>query len=311
MPRVPSVNIVRLAFNPGRSSLPVAVSCAVVLALVAASCSRNADTSQADVKTYDIRGTVIEVNRQEGFITIDHEEIPGYMMAMAMPFRVRDTSLFADVAPGDSVLGALAVSHKQSWLQSLFVLGRKTHASRLERPGLTPPHTLQVGDKFPDFGFTNQDGRGIHMSDFDGRVVALTFIYTRCPLPDFCIQMTNHFSKVQDVLAGDPSLRDRWHLVTISFDPSFDTPSVLSSYGRAYHADFRYWDFVSDSLSVIMRVARSFGLVVDNQGSGTIVHNLRTVVLRQDRTIAQILSGNEWKPEELEALMRSLIREGS
>ena len=283
----------------------------LLLAVLVSSCSKNEKKSEPDVKTYDLHGTVIAIDRQQHEVTIDHEAIPGYMMAMAMPFRVKDTTLMTGVEPGDSVLGTLAVSKTDSWLQSLFVLGKATRHEQSAGQSTPPVHQLQVGEKFPDFSFVNQDGRRVRMSDFDGQVVALTFVYTRCPLPNFCVQMTEYFSNVQQALADDASLRNQWHLVSISFDPSYDTPSVLASYGRAYHADFRNWDFMTDSLDVIMSLARSFGLVVQDQGNGTIIHNLRTVVLNPDRTIAAILSGNDWKVEELESLMRRLIRENS
>lgn len=281
----------------------------LVLVTLFAGCHRSEQRAPSDVRTFDVRGVVVEVDPPKKRVVIDHEEIPDYMMAMIMPFAVQDTTLLIQVQPGDTVVGTLAVSARRSWLQTLFVVGRGTQGARQQpAPAFLRP-SLKVGDRFPDFSFINQDGRRLHMRDLDGRVAAFTFIYTRCPLPDFCIQMTSAFAEAQQELSRKRSLNGQWHLLTMSFDPAFDTPEILRSYGKAYGADFATWDFVTDSLEVILQVAGALGLVVQDQGGGDIIHNLRTVVLGKDRRIAKIFEGNDWTTSDLVAAIGQAARE--
>jgi protein SCO1/2 len=276
----------------------------IVLAAVCCGCTTDEKRGRPDVTTYDVRGVVVEVDPDRLRIVLDHEEIPGYMMAMTMPFRVNDSTLLLHVQPGDTVIGTLAVTSKKSWLETVFVIGRGGRTAPAARGNALTRVALRPGDRFPDFGFVNQDGRRVHMHELDGRVVALTFIYTRCPLPDFCIQMTSAFAKVQQELAGNRSLRGQWHLLTVSFDPTYDTPSILRNYGKAYGADFATWDFVTESPEVVLQIAGAVGLVVHNEGGEEIIHNLRTVVLDRERRVAQIFEGNEWEPSDLVNAMK-------
>jgi protein SCO1/2 len=168
---------------------------------------------------------------------------------------------------------------------------------------------FKEGELLPPVELTNQDGKKIHFGDFKGKVLALTFIYTRCPLPDFCIRMSNHFTKIQKLLSKDKSLDDKWHLVSISFDPKFDTPKVLKNYGQSYRADFATWDFVTADQSTIMKLTDGFGLSLSDDEGGLIAHNLRTVLLDKEGKIVKVINGNEWMPEEVVELVKKSIHE--
>jgi len=161
----------------------------------------------------------------------------------------------------------------------------------------------------PDFSFVNQEGRRVRLSDYRGKVVAMTFIYTRCPLPDFCIRMSDHFARVQKSLSADRTLAGKWHLMTISFDPKFDTPPVLKNYGKVYTKDLSTWDFVTDSMKTILDIADGLELVTEDDEGGLIAHNLRTAVIDKKGALVEVFRGNEWTPQQLKQAMADAIHE--
>lgn len=266
------------------------------------------DQPSADLVTFPVRGVVVSVNMEKMRVVMDHEEIPDYMKAMTMPFKVKDSTLLAKIQPGDTVEGVLAVSRTESWLESLTVVGSGDES---ESPSSAADNIFRriykVGSRIPDYSFVNQDGKRVRLSDFRGKALAITFIYSRCPLPDFCIQMSNHFARVQRALKKEPLLANKWHLLTISFDPEFDTPPVLMRYGKAYKADFSTWDFATDSLSNIRELADGLELVVEDDEGGLIAHNLRTAVIDPDGVLVEVYKGNEWTVEDLENAIKSAI----
>lgn len=270
------------------------------------------EKKSTDLVTFNVRGVVVSVNMEKRRVVMDHEEIPNYMKAMTMPFRVKDSTLLLKIQPGDTVEGILAVSRTESWLESLTVVG-----SGEEPPSPSSAadnifrRMYKVGEVLPDFTFVNQDNKTVRMSDFRGKAVAVTFIYSRCPLPDFCIQMTSYFARVQKNLSEDRLLDGKWHLMTVSFDPDFDKPEVLKKYGKAYEADFRTWDFVTGNLGTIRDFADGLELVIEDDEGGLLAHNLRTAVVAPNGVLAAVYKGNEWTVQELEDAIRKASRKSS
>ncbi len=163
-------------------------------------------------------------------------------------------------------------------------------------PDLDP---LQIGDVLPEYHLTNHLGQWISTEQFKGQAVAITFIFTRCPLPNFCPRMSSNFEEVQrQLLTAHPAFTN-WHLLTISFDPEFDTPVILKAYAERFHADPAHWSFVTGKPSDIAAIAGQFGEVFSKDETGLINHNLRTIVLDTAGRIKNIYIGNAWKPEEL------------
>lgn len=269
---------------------------------VLAGCGKNQSTERV---TFDIKGVVVSVNFSQKRIIIDHEEIPNYMMAMTMPFKVKDTTLLYKVQPGDTVKGVLAVSRTESWIQAIAVVSKGETLDRVSDDMFR--RIYKIGEPMPDFSFVNQNGKRVRLSEYRGKVVAITFIYTRCPLPDFCIRMSSNFARVQKDLAGDKLLAGKWHLITISFDPKFDTPEVLKNYSRIYTKDLVTWDFVTDSMKTILDIADGLELVTEDDEGGLIAHNLRTAVIDQNGILIEVYKGNEWTPSELKEVMIQAI----
>ncbi len=274
------------------------------------SCSKQ-EQKPTDLVTFPLKGEVVEIDTAKNKIVVAHEEIPNYMMAMTMPFKVKDRGLLRGVQVGDSINGTLAVSRTESWLAAITVAGKGEAPDPNLVAGAITARMFKPGDTLPDDALLNQDAKQVRFKDFRGKAVAVTFIYTRCPLPDYCILMSNQFARLQRSLAQNKSIAGKWHLVTISFDPKFDTPKVMKEYGKSYNADFSTWDFLTDPDTTgraIMKLADGLGLTYENDEGGLIAHNLRTIVLDQNGKIVNVINGNEWTAEEVRGEMKKHIR---
>jgi len=275
-----------------------------VLAL-SSGCSKKSET---DIVTFPLRGEVVRIDSAQLRVTVSHQAIPNYMNAMTMPFKVHEAGILRGLAVGDSIQATLAVSRTESWLEQIAVVGKGEVPPTLTPDQIITARVFRTGEPFPDESLLNQDGKKISLLSFRGKVIALTFIYTRCPLPDFCMRMSDHFARIQKSLKGDGGLTGKWHLLSVSFDPKFDRPAVLKRYAGEYGADFSTWDFLTDPDTlgpVIRRLADGLGLEY-TPDEGLIDHNLRTVIIDKEGNLVKVITGNEWKPEEVAGEIRGL-----
>jgi protein SCO1/2 len=261
---------------------------------------------------YPLTGVVRDVNRESGIVTIRHEEIPGYMPAMTMPFTVADAAQLAELAPGDRVRGTLKVRDDDHVLSGLEVteqaesptlrldLGGAAPALRTEQPVLKP------GQPVPDFAVTTQDGKPLRLSDLRGKVVVMTFIYTRCPLPNFCPLMDKKFAALAGMIQPIPDRAKSVRLLSISFDPEHDTPEVLTAYARLRGAREPLWTFAVASHEELRKVAEPLGLKY-GPTANEIIHSLSTAVIAPDGTLARLEAGNTWTPEGIHKTVVGLL----
>jgi protein SCO1 len=239
--------------------------------------------ANTNAQIFQVKGVVVAVKPEEKIVRIRHEEIPGYMDAMTMPFEVKDTNELAGVNAGDSVTFRMLVTETDGWIDQIKKLDSGAPANVL--PANAPirivrdVEPLEVGDALPEYQFTNQLGQTVSLSQFRGQALAFTFIFTRCPFPTFCPLMSNNFQAAQDALLRNPNAPTNWHLLTISFDPDFDTPERLKSYAASHHADPARWDFLTGALIDITALSEQVGLQFWREPGGNINHNLRTVVV--------------------------------
>jgi protein SCO1/2 len=254
-------------------------------------------------REYELRGQVIAVNRERQELTIRHEDIPGFMPGMTMPFRVKEARLLEQRVPGDLVRARLAVGDSGA---VLTLVERTGQAPLPADSSPLPGSMLDEGDEVPDAMLTDQSSVARRFSDWRGHTTAVTFIYTRCPLPDFCPLMDRHFAAIQREILADPWLRERARLVSVSFDPGFDTPAVLAAHAARIGADPSIWTFVTGERDAIDAFARAFGVSVirDDAHLQEIVHNLRTAVIDRRGRVVEVFNGNDWKPAEVLAAMR-------
>jgi len=278
---------------------------ALSFAALLAGCSDSQNSNSAsDEQRFSVRGYVESIENDGSRLLIDHEEMPGYMPAMVMPFTLEDPSESNTLVPGDQIRFTYVVTPTRSWIQDLAPTGhrRKTQPSHV--PDATVDAPLETGDSMPDYAFIDEERRSVRLSDYKGKVVALTFVFTRCPVPEYCPTMMRNFGNADALLKETPPVGP-WKLVTISFDPEFDTPEVMKRYGKAFDYDPANWDLLtSDTLEPIRGIAKQVGLKFGEK-DGSIIHNLRTVVLDTDGAIVKIFNDETWSPKDLAKVMRS------
>ena len=243
---------------------------------------------------YPVQGQIIAVSADHRQLTIDHKDIPNFMPAMTMAYFVKDPHELDGVAAGDLATATLVVNGSEIYLRNI----KKTGHADLPA-GAHPVKAMDVmnpGDTVPDDVLIDETGAPRKLSDWRGKALAVTFIYTRCPMPDFCPLMDRQFAEIQQAVLSDPELKDRVHLVSISFDPAHDTPAVLKTHATGLKADPRVWTFLTGTPDAIDHVAERFGISVthENDSGQTITHNLRTEVVNAKGQVTTIYSGNEW-----------------
>lgn len=288
-------------------NLARALPAAVLLLLAAAAC-RQAEkpAAQGTVQRFPLRGIVKEVDRAGSQVTVEHETIPDYMQGMTMSFPVRDDPKVVQILrPGDRIEATLVVDGGNFWLEKILTKGfvgtpataaaaeaTDAKSSRVVTP--EPNRGVQVGDAVPDFALKDQTGATVRLSDLMGEPVAVTFLYTRCPIATACPMTTAKFSKL-DAMLAEAKLG---HLLTVTVDPEHDTPEVLADYAKKAGADPKRWRFLTGSPEAVARVASSFGVIYYPE-HGQIVHSLAVAVVDPKGRLATIYYGESWLPEHL------------
>lgn len=284
--------------------------CLLLVSLSSSGCQPKQRVRSPTEKRYDFKGKVVLVEKDKRTLTVAHEDIKDYMPAMTMPFVVDESSAWIfepphEVTPGDQISAAFVVDGPKSWLEEVALTkeGPETAAVSGEGSEVMGP---KPGDEVPNYRLINQDGKVIRLGDYKGKALLLTFVYTRCPDPNQCTLMSSNFATIDQRLHEQPELYEKTHLLSISFDPDYDTPKVLRSYGAAYtgkYSDetFTHWEFASGSANEVKGVAQFFGLRYYQSDSGEqqVMHSLRTAVIGPDGKIVKVYRGNEWKPEEV------------
>jgi protein SCO1/2 len=253
-----------------------------------------------------MHGKVMTVDKLGHELIVDHDAIPGFMEAMTMAYAVSDNSILDKVAPGDEINADLSVDGDHVAIDKVQVARKAARGSQPVVP--KQMHVPQVGEAVPNFAFVNQNGRRVHIADYRGKTLLITFFYTRCPLNDYCPRMNGNFAAVNKDLRNTPELYDKTHLLSISFDSEHDTPAVLRSYGGAYtqrysREDFRHWEFVTAPEREMKDIADFFAVFYEKDGD-RITHSLSTAVVGPDGEIKAWYPGNHWRPEELLTAVR-------
>jgi protein SCO1/2 len=259
-------------------------------------------------RRYALKGQILGIGapRQDGRrdVSIEHEDIPGFMPAMTMAYSVKQAKMLDGYVPGDLVTATLVLAGSDMYLEGLAKTG---HAEL--PPDAKPVRAMDVmrpGDVVPDDPLTDQEGQVRTLTDWRGRALAVTFVYTRCPVPDFCPLMDRHFADLQRAIKEDPDLQTRAHLVSVSFDPAHDTPAVIATHARARGADPRIWSYVTGTREAIDHLTSRFGVsAIDERDTAqTITHNLRTAIVDSKGRLVKIYSGNDWRVADVLADLR-------
>jgi protein SCO1 len=260
-------------------------------------------SSTPGYKTYKMRGKVVFTNASTKEVTLQHGAIAGFMDAMTMPYKVKDPNILSELHPGDMITADLLVSQHDDadiFLDNIVVVAQG-------KPDYKPQamyHVPQTGDAVPDFALRNQDGKQIHLSQFRGNQLLVTFIYTRCPVPNFCPRVTRNFADLHRRIAADPALAGRTQLLCVSFDPENDTPARLRAYGATYIGSdaasaFARWNFAVPDKQTLAKMAQFFDIGLTNEADNTITHTLSTTLIGADGRVERFYPGNEWTVDEI------------
>ena len=271
--------------------------------------------ADANVKVYKLRGKVVSTDAAKGEVLLNHDAIPDFMDAMTMPYKLKSANILSELHPGDVLTADLLVSQDANadvLLDHIVVVGQ----ARADYRPKVIYHVPAAGDSVPDFELKNQDGRAIHLGQYRGRALLVTFIYTRCPLPNFCPRMTRNFAAIESQLAGDPALLKKTQLICVSFDPEHDTPARLRAYGAKYIGSdaknaFAHWDFAVPQKAALDEMAKFFDVGITNESDESITHTLSTTLIGPDGKVVQFYPGNEWTVEQvLSDLKQSAAKAG-
>ncbi len=261
-----------------------------------------------------VRG-VVRSEPDEKTVRIRHEDIPGYMKAMEMSFDAINTNELRGLKTNDAITFRLTVTTNDAWIDQV----KKLNVAPQELPSrptvriVRDVDPLNVGEPLPNYNFTNELGQAMSTSQFKGQALAITFIFTRCPFPTYCPKMSSNFLEAQKKLlamisqSGTPT---NWHLLSVSFDPEFDTPAVLKSYAERYSYDPKRWNFVTGDLLDITALAEQFGLQFWRLNlNEPLSHNLRTAVIDTKGRVQKVLPENKWTSDELvEEILKAAVK---
>jgi protein SCO1/2 len=274
-------------------------------AFVSASCHRSKTPT---AKRYPFTGRVVSIDSQGQSAIIDGDAIPGFMEAMAMPYKVKPAARLSQLSPGDAISAEVVVVQPEGkgaeeapdyWLENVKVTA---HAKQPPATASGAFHTPSPGEDVPDFSLTDQSREKISLEQYRGKVLLVTFIYTRCPFPDFCPRMSSNFAEIYKKVATDPALANT-RLLSISFDPAHDTAAVLRDYGFSVAkthdpALFSRWEFAAPSAADLPKIADFFALTAKPE-AGLITHNLSTAVIGPDGKIVKWYHGGDWQVSDL------------
>jgi protein SCO1/2 len=304
--------------NPFRNFLCFALYRRLAAALIAVvllsgiGCRREAATGRR--KNYPMRGVVVSTDYPKAEVVVNQEAIPGLMGAMTMTYPLPNPGVLSDVHPGDEIKARL-------WAASDDAGGTKLRLDRVEVASRARPdevsaiqyHVPVTGDVVPDFPLLNQDGRVIRLSDFKGKAVMVTFIHTRCDIAIYCPRVSEKFAEIEKSLAADPAVYAKTHLITISFDPAYDTPQVLRSYGAKYlgaatPGAFAHLDFAAPAPADLLKMEQFFNLRVSGKGAA-LVHSLATVTIGKDGKVVGCSPTSDWPTSALLTQFRSVANQ--
>ena len=258
--------------------------------------------AQPSEQRYQLHGIVISVDVTAGNAIISHEAIPGFMGSMTMSFVIKDREGLDQLEAGNRVGATLVVQQDQFWIEKILSIDDQYSQNGNDVPK-SPFQLPELGTPVPDFTLVNQDGNLIRLHQYRGRPLLLTFIYTRCPLPDYCPLMNNHFAVIRSSLQSDSPFIATTQMLTVSFDPEFDTPEILRSYrtlwtGGSNPSGFNDWEFATGTSEQIKKITTFFGLEYW-QEKNEIIHRLQTALIDPNGRIFRLYSGNDWTPEEV------------
>jgi protein SCO1 len=307
------VGLARILIDAGGMSLtkPFFAASILMAALAWAGCSSNpALEERTDAsRIFEVNGRLKSIGPGGASAVIEHEAIPDFMPAMTMPFYVKEPGELSGFAPGNAIRFRFVVTEDDSWIERIERLSNDAIA--LSPAGEAAGRTrishripqLEKGEVVPNFRLINQDGERFQMSAFAGKHVVLTFIFIRCPVPNFCPLMSQNFRELRRLLDEAPGAPET-QLISVTIDPAYDTPERLRIYAARYTAEGEGWTFATGSQDEIDELTARFAIYVEPEAN-TISHGLGTFHITPDGCLSEIWRGNSWTAQEVFSAINS------
>ncbi len=283
--------------SPSNNRRAIIIVAAALLGLTA--CTRSPQVGSTEGKQYPLKGTVVSIDKNNSSMVVNGEAIPGFMDAMAMPYKVKSASELDPLAVGDSIAATIVGENDEYFVRDITVTA---HSATPPPKSSSEMHVPEPGESVPNFKLVNQSGRHISLDQYRGKTLLVTFIYTRCPFADYCPRVSGEFATLNQELKKTAGLYKKTHLLSVSFDLKNDTPKVLRTYGAGYlggkSPQFDHWEFATATPDGLPDLAKYFGLTYTQEGA-VITHSLSTAVIGPDGKIIKWYHGSDWKAADL------------
>jgi protein SCO1/2 len=275
-----------------------------------------AQEKQIEPKHYAARGVVLKVDRGGGAVLVSTDAIPGFMEPMAMSYPVKDAKELDALAPGATIDFDLVVTPETSYIQAIKLRAFRSAeqdpltASRLKLldqidSSAATVKQIGAGESVPDFTLTDQSAQPVKLSDFSGKVVVISFMYTRCALPNYCFRLSNNLARLQKRFHD--ALGRELILLSVTFDPAHDQAPQLVEYAKIWHADPATWHMLTGPTDQVQTVCREFG-VSAYPDEGLLIHSLHTVIINREGKLVANLEGNEFSAVQLGDLVDTVMK---
>jgi len=235
------------------------------------------ELSKSNEKSFAARGVVKQLGPGVRTVLVSHEAITNYMDGMTMPFKVKEPQELTGLAVGDRISFQLHVTQTESWIGHIAKIGT-VPMDEISQPATMQGPPAAASRPLGAFKFTNELGQAVSLGDFRGQALAITFFFTRCPVPDFCPRLSKNFQEASTKLSSLASGPTNWHFLSVSFDTEVDSPRVLKAYGEMYHYDPAHWSFLTGPAEKVGELARASDVTFERDG-GSFNHNFRTLII--------------------------------
>jgi len=289
----------------------------IALALLTSGCGPAAedsapkDTGLLEPPGRPLTGQIIKIMADRGTLLVDHDPIPDYMPQMVMEFNVSAADLanavegqrirarlieesngefsLAHIWPDDDAPGVHISTAAAALRQDTTIRGNKAYRA--------------VGENLPSFALYDQTGEVVDIARFRGKHILINFIYTRCPIATMCPAAITLMETVQERVR-EAGRSDELELISITFDPEYDTPGVLRTFAELRGIDLSNYSFMTGPESAIKDLLRQFGVIAEVEGP-LIQHTLATLLIDEEGRIIDRADGSRWDPDQF---VRKILR---
>src|SRR6266436_3260131 len=240
----------------------------------------SAEPGKSEERSFAAKGVVKELKPGDSTVLVSHEAITNYMDSMTMPFKVKNSKELVGLRAGDRIAFRLHVTETESWIGQIGKIGTVALGESKEpaSPLATQATKAEAGHPLLAFKFTNELGQAVSLSDFRGQALAITFFFTRCPIPDYCPRLSKNFQEASRKLNALPNAPTNWHFLSVTFDPENDSAPVLKAYAETYHYDSNHWSFLTGPTNEISELARLSDVKFQRDGA-FFNHDFRTQII--------------------------------